>query len=350
MNGKLMKPKLIECPASEAALSDPYIVYVESKFDQRRNDEICNHFKLMVRSAKLYGFNFIYIPELVKEFLSMRRQYVNDVIRFMDPGLTDGFIEDIYNRLSTMTTVSFFKEVLYDRLNVKVDADIPPSLLINIGTSVVPYCVTEGPVQYFTEYLCLPLYADTLQVVEDVLKTYCSCVSLQFTQMTDDNIGHFRYFGFYKALFDYLIAPPPLEPDIIFAGMNVKSNRYELIFKYGKTMEKTINVTPQAYTLYLEIAKSGLGGATDNQRVVISRLRRKISMALTDVAYPAKYMPEKVGNRYKLLIDKSSNGNIPTINIHNIQTYRCEQKISLLTAAVCSLFYSFFIDSVCGFL
>lgn len=304
-NGRLIKPKLVECPATESALTDPYIVYVESSYDQVRNEEISSQFKLMVATAKLYGINFIYIPELVKEFMSMRRQYITDVIRFMDPGLSEGFIQDIYDRLSSMTTASFFKEVLYDRLNVKVDADIPPSLLINIGTSVVPYCVTEGPVQYYTEYLCLPLYAETMQVVEDVLRTYCSCVSVQFTQVTNDNIGHFRYFGFYKALFDYLIAPPPVEPDIIFAGRNVRDNRHELIFRYGKSMEKKIQVTPQAYNLYLEIAMSGKGGASKNERVVISRLRSKITEVLTDVTYSAKYMPEKVCNRYKLLIDKS---------------------------------------------
>ena len=170
----------------------------------------------------------------------MSERYVLDVIRYMAPSLKDDFIKNVYDRLSCMTTKEFFRNVLYERLNVKVDYDIVPSLLINIGTSVVPYCVADGPVQYYTEFLCIPLYKEPLNIVEDVLNFYRKMVSFQQSVIVGDNQGNFRYFGFYKALFDFLIAPPPVEPDLIFAGQNVKTNRYEVIFRYNERYEKNV--------------------------------------------------------------------------------------------------------------
>lgn len=301
-----VKPKLIACPTSESALNDPYIVYVETDADESRNREISSHFRLMCTSARLYGVNFIYIPELVSEFMSMPVDYVTDVIRYMAPEMADVEIEGIYQRLSRMTTASFFKDVLYDRLNVRVDRDIPPSLLINIGTSVVPYCVSDGPVQYYTEFLCLPLYDETLKVVDDLLKAYCSYVSMQFTPVMNADPGHFRYFGFYKALFDFLIAPPPVEPDIIFAGQNVMTDRYEVVFRYSKNYQKTMQLTPQGYDAYYQCAKGGIPTDTySHLRTVMARIRTKVDHTLSDVSCRDPYRPQKVINRYRLLIDRS---------------------------------------------
>ena len=303
---KRVKPRLIACPTSESALSDPYIVYVEGKMDENRNREISEHFRLMCTSARLYGVNFIYIPELVKEFMSMRQDYITDVIRYMAPEMGDSEIERIYDRLRCMTTQSFFKDVLYDRLNVRVDRDIAPSLLINIGTSVVPYCVSDGPVQYYTEFLCLPLYDETLKVVDDVLKAYCSYVSMQFTPVVNADAGHFRYFGFYKALFDFLIAPPSVEPDIIFVGQNVMTDRYEVIFRYSKNYQKMMRLTPQAYEAYYACARGGMPtDAYNHLRSVITRIRSKVDNVLADITCRDPYKPVKVVNRYKLLVDRT---------------------------------------------
>ena len=97
-----------------------------------------------------------------------------------------------------------------------------------------------------------------LPMVDDVLKAYCSYVSMQFTPVVNADAGHFRYFGFYKALFDFLIAPPSVEPDIIFVGQNVMTDRYEVIFRYSKNYQKMMRLTPQAYEAYYACARGGM--------------------------------------------------------------------------------------------
>ena len=153
---------------------------------------------------------------MVEEFRSMNEQYVKDVISYMAPNLEDAFIQQVYDRLCNMTTVDFFRNVLYERLQVKALHNTPPSLLINIGTSVVPYCSAGGSIQYYTEFLCIPISSSILSLVDDILGFYQSKVSIRQSITISDSKGQFKYFGFYKALFDFLVAPPPVAPDLVF--------------------------------------------------------------------------------------------------------------------------------------
>lgn len=146
----LPKPYLVSCATGEATLNDQYMVYIESKFDKGMNDQLERNFRLIVSLSRLSGFNFIYIPKMVQEFQKMRKEYVLDVISYMAPNFDNKCIHRVYDRLCKMTTVEFFRNVLYERLQVQTTHDITPSLLINIGTSVVPYCSAAGHVQYYT--------------------------------------------------------------------------------------------------------------------------------------------------------------------------------------------------------
>ena len=72
----VLKPYLISCPTGEASFNDQYMVYLESAYDEERNAELMQHFRLLVTITRLCGFNFIYIPKMVEEFRGMKEQYV----------------------------------------------------------------------------------------------------------------------------------------------------------------------------------------------------------------------------------------------------------------------------------
>ena len=309
-NGKKMpKPYLISCPAAETAISDQYMVYLESSFDEERNAEVMRDFKLLVTQSKLNGFNFVYIPKMVEEFKSMDAQYVKDVITYMAPQRREEVIMDVYERLCKMTTPEFFHSILYEKLQVKALYDAKPSLLINIGTSVVPYCAADGSVQYYTEFLCIPIATTTLSLVEEILEFYQSKVSVKTITLTD-NKGQFKYFGFYKALFDFLIAPPPVAPDLVFLGQDVKDGKYYVAFKFSNGHERIVKLMPKRYELYLQIAISTYNSVTKGlstaqiDRTVMSKLRGRIAEELKDISFMEQYRPEKSGNVYHLRLEK----------------------------------------------
>ena len=306
----LPKPYLVSCATGEATLNDQYMVYIESKFDKGMNDQLERNFRLIVSLSRLSGFNFIYIPKMVQEFKKMRKEYVLDVISYMAPNFDNKGIHRVYDRLCKMTTVEFFRNVLYERLQVQTTHDITPSLLINIGTSVVPYCSTAGPVQYYTEFLCVPITTDILTLVEGILGYYQSRVSVRQTIAYGNSNGQFKHFGFYKALFDFLIAPPPVAPDLIFLGQSMKTGKHQVAFHFESGYEKTIDLTPKEYNTYLSIAhksyneRPGLPVGTDRGlQSVISHIKSKITKGVPDLTYAEQYKPERNGNLYIIRLD-----------------------------------------------
>ena len=313
-NGKpIPKPYLISCPTGEASFNDQYMVYLESDYDEEHNAELMQHFRLLVTITRLCGFNFIYIPKMVEEFRAMNEQYVKDVISYMAPNLEGSFIQQVYDRLCHLTTVDFFRNVLYERLQVKALHDTPPSLLINIGTSVVPYCSAGGSVQYYTEFLCIPISSSILTLVDDILGFYQSKVSIRQSITINDSKGQFKYFGFYKALFDFLVAPPPIAPDLIFLGQDIRTNRYQVAFKFEDGNEKKICLTPREFDIYFQVALRSYKGrikglpisCDKNIRPTIAHIKSKISEEIPDLTYSNQYKPERVGNVYVLRLDKS---------------------------------------------
>lgn len=304
------RPYLVSCATGEATLNDPYMVYIESSYDKEMNAQLERNFRLLVMMSRLSGFNFIYIPKMVSEFQNMRKEYVLDVISYMAPNLDDKFIHSVYDRLCMMTTVEFFRNVLYERLQVQTPHNIAPSLLINIGTSVVPYCSAGGPVQYYTEFLCIPIGIDILTLVEGVLGYYQSRVSIRQTIAFGNGNGQFKYFGFYKALFDFLIAPPPVAPNLVFLGQNMKTGRYQVAFQFDDGFEKRIDLTPKEYETYLAVAhksygkKKGLPIGTDRGiKSVISHIKSKITNGIPDLTFADQYKPERSGNGYIIRLD-----------------------------------------------
>ena len=309
----LSKPYLISCPTGEASFNDQYMVYLESAYDEERNEELKQHFRLLVTITRLCGFNFIFIPKMVEEFRGMNEQYVKDVISYMAPNLEDGFIQQVYDRLCDMTTVDFFRDVLYERLQVKALHNTPPSLLINIGTSVVPYYSTGGNIQYYTEFLCIPISSSILTLVDDILGFYQSKVSIRQSITISDSKGQFKYFGFYKALFDFLVAPPPVAPDLVFLGQDMKTGRYQVAFKFAEGNEKKVTFTPREYDIYFQVAlktyktrTKGLSVTYDkHNRPTVAHLKSKIGSEIPDLTFSDQYKPERNGNAYIMRLDKS---------------------------------------------
>lgn len=306
------RPYLVSCATGEATLNDQYMVYIESSFDKKMNEQLEHDFRLLVMMSRLSGFNFIYIPKMAQEFKNMRKDYVLDVISYMAPHLDNTLIRDVYDRLCKMTTVQFFRNVLYERLQVHTPYNIAPSLLLNIGTSVVPYCSAAGPVQYYTEFLCIPITADILSMVEDLLGYYQSHASVRQTISYGGTNGQFKYFGFYKALFDFLVAPPPVAPDLIFLGQNMKTGRYQVSFRFGTGYEKCIDLTPKEYVTYFDIAQKsylprpGLSVNSDRGiKSVVSHIKNKISAGVPDLTFADRYKPERHGNAYTIRLDRS---------------------------------------------
>lgn len=306
------RPFLIPCPTGESTLNDQYMVYIENCYDSEKNEELQKNIRLFVTLSRLCGFHFIYIPMMVEEFRNMKKDFVMEVIRYMVPHKKENDIGNVYDRLCKMNTSDFCRDILKEQLQVNMPDDLPPSLLINIGTSVVPYCPTGGYIQYYTEFLCIPIKSDMLSLLDDVLDSYRSKLSTYQTVSMKSNKGHFKYFGFYKALFDFLIAPSPVAPDLIFIGQTTR-NYYEVGFKFEDNTCNTMKLSENEYKIYKKIAERGvptiergiLSSQDGVKPYIISRIRRKIREAVPNLIYSEQYKPFGNNGNYILNLDKN---------------------------------------------
>ena len=153
------------------------------------------------------GFEFIYIPKLTRSFSEMDRNYLCDIIRYMNPRLSGDMIQNLYDRLTTFTTENFTQEYLANASHHAHFYEIEPSLLINVGTSNIPAAAATREDTYFMNLLTIRLDDEPNCVLNEVrrfLDQYESLITEPEYQLPKRGKGLFRYHGFYKQLFDFL--------------------------------------------------------------------------------------------------------------------------------------------------
>ena len=316
--------QLISCPTGETSITNQYVVYIEGSYNAAANENVTENFELNVLNLRQWGFDFIYIPSLIEQFKKMNTEYVKDVIAYMAPELSDTTINVVYDRLFRMDTVSFCNHVLADKLGVEEVRNAAPSLLINIGTSVVPYCSVSGPVECYTEFMCIPLDNDVYAQIHEFIRVYSRLVSFYAVPSPtyiSDNLNRFKYFGFYKAMFDFLVMAEPKESDLVIHPFNntfefpqialddlvlspQEAALYKLILEY--TYNHPLKGLPKYYTgyeksianTYRRIYMKDKAELPENLAPIRSRIAGKMRKQLSDLANVEQYIPKLVEGKY----------------------------------------------------
>ena len=319
------KVRLISCPTGETAITSQYVIFIEGNYNEAVNESIKKNFEVNVLHLRQWGFDFIYIPSLIDEFRAMNSEYVKDVVSYMAPELTEETINIVYERLLKMDTITFCNHVLAEKLHVEDVKNTAPSLFINIGTSIVPYCSVSGPVECYTEFLCIPLDEDITSLIRDFIKAYSKLVSFYSTPnptFLSDNLNRFKYFGFYKAMFDFLVKAEPKESDIIIHPWNnsfefpqiaiddlvlspQEAAIYKLILQYTYNDDK-LDGLPTGYTkfpqkiqeTYSKIYHKKEAILPDNMAPIISRIGTKMRKHLDGLANLDDYIPKMKDGKY----------------------------------------------------
>lgn len=186
---------------------EKYVMYIESDYMPAINQEIEEQYDTIANLLHLWKFEFIYIPKLTRSFSEMDRNYLCDIIRYMNPRLSGEMIQNLYDRLTTFTTENFTQEYLANASHHAHFYEIEPSLLINVGTSNIPATTATQEDTYFMNLLTIRLDDEPNCVLNEVrrfLDQYESLITEPEYQLPKRGKGLFRYHGFYKQLFDFL--------------------------------------------------------------------------------------------------------------------------------------------------
>lgn len=327
------RASVFSCPVGKVELDDPYVVYVESVYDDDLNKEIQKNFRHISNSLKLANFEFVYIPNVVRKFNERDNNYTFNVLRYMSPELSEKEIKDVIAGVKQTTTSSFCRDIISKKMGSDQMDGTEPALLVNIGYSYVPYCSKDADAKEFIDFLKIDIAIDNS--VEDEVNQFLDKYSVYTTareslhgSRSEDGL---RYFGFYKALLDFLIHTK----DRTESSIVLDHHRRTICFCDYNNLE--IKLSPKEFATYylilkeykdsinegLPISASGKTkerlnnefckyydeddfGYTSNLSVTISKIKKKIDSMLAPVQLPNLYKPEKKEalGVYKIRLDK----------------------------------------------
>ena len=198
------KYEVLSCDTRGAYIEDKFIMYIESDEYEDINDDILCDLEGICDKLSLWNFNFVYIPNITAQIKKMEASYIKDIIRYMKPMFNDEIVDILYDKLTSITTESFTTELLGAQMNMPQLREIVPSLLINFGTSVVSSPTNAQQPIVYTDFLRIRLDDTTLHEVKQFIADYDQIITHRECVHPELEENQFKYFGFYKALFDFL--------------------------------------------------------------------------------------------------------------------------------------------------
>ena len=203
--------QVISTPKHRFDIADSSILYVESVFNREVNAIIRSSYRLIFKEAQIAGFNFIYIPKVIEHYQRTERSLMRDIASFLAPSISEDGIENIIDGLLAMTTETFCKDILCNKLGVPQLRSTESALLIKIGHSYVED-------EIFANYLKVPIDNDFIEILQNTLDEYSGMLSsdIKVVPTAEENANQFLYHGFYKQLLDIFLIRKNIRSRIVF--------------------------------------------------------------------------------------------------------------------------------------
>lgn len=289
------------------------VIYIENE-----NTEIGQQIELklssIVNEFKLVGFDFVYIPRLIRDFGRMERDYLKKVVKYMIPSIEEERVSLICENLCSLTTARFCRDILYKKLGMNL-IDCNPSLLIKINDSDVVDKYDSDAVERvrYSNFLQLELKCDAIDEIHSFVETYHSMISCSITIESKPKTPKFIYTGFHRSLFDLIAFGRELqEYRLVFEILSHKAIVY--FESIGENKERIlVRLNPQEIALYYMIVQKSLVGngldwrehiPDEAKKIILNEynaLYRKIGKANSVVEYKDRTQVHHIKSRIRAL-------------------------------------------------
>lgn len=192
---------VISIPQQTFNIATSSVLYVESKCDENVNEFMQSNYRILFKEMQSAGFDYIYIPKIIEHYKATDIELLKQIIEFLAPDFSDENIIHTIDKITSISTSDFCKDILCNKLEIIQFRNTDPSFLIKIGHSFVNE-------QSYANYLKLEI--DYQSVVEDMQNYVDDFVSLLSSDSitiskVEENKGQFLYHGFYKYLLDMFL-------------------------------------------------------------------------------------------------------------------------------------------------
>lgn len=300
---------VIECPASMAAPDQaPYVMYAESDYDDVRHEQMDAKMELIQLMLQKYGLRLFYVEQIVSKLSEMDKDMMLMTLGYLAPELDDEQIEQMYDRMQSTSTEVFTTRVMARDLQVAALRNIKPSLLISMGST----------------FLCITLQDTIDNHIKSFLSDFGQLVSPQSISANirlEAGEDKLRYFGYYKAFFDFILKAEPKESRLVVWPLKSE-------FEFPE-VKRTLRLNQQEaslYTLILEYTYKHDGKGlplcyTPAQKQIEALYRTiyccKKCVDEKDVIYPENLAPIRAKIEKKMREQLSGLSNIEDYIPHN---------------------------------
>ncbi len=195
--------RIIDCPAAMNAPDQvPFVMYVESEYDDERHEQLDSQMELIQLMLQQYGLRLFYVEKIVNKLSEMDKDMMLMTLGYLAPDLDDLQVSQMYERMQEIETPTFTSRVLARDLQMTDLRNIKPSLLISLGSA----------------FLCIGLQDTVKAHIKSFITDFSQLVSphsistSHTIEVGDDKL---RYFGYYKAFIDFILKAEPKESHLV---------------------------------------------------------------------------------------------------------------------------------------
>lgn len=211
---KCVEPaKVISCKARDLKFSKNEIIYIADDDGTADEEQLQDEETLdsITSKLKLYGFDFVYIPQVIK-FLTQTNandSTLSKIMMFTHPLLLSNVadIKRFLDSLRTVTTSEFTEYYFGKQGNACADIWGASWLMMKIATSRKISSEEKGYVKFesYNDFLLIPFGEDVKGIVNEFLKKYIDlvkCVSQPVVMYSQERVHSKR---FHKTILDYVM-------------------------------------------------------------------------------------------------------------------------------------------------
>lgn len=248
-------------PHSGIDIDNLKVIYVENECSDVGR-QIEENLSAIISEMKLVGFDFVYIPRLIRDFGLMEHDYLKKVVRYMIPAISEERVDSICESLRELTTARFCRDLLYKKLGMNL-IDCKPSLLVKINDSdiVDRYDSEETERVKYSNFLQLELHDNITDEIRTFVETYHAMISCSITIESKPRTPKFIYTGFHRSLFDLIAFGRELNDYRLV--LDIRGPKASVYFEsLNEQVERIpLKLNPQETALYSMIVKCSLRGS-----------------------------------------------------------------------------------------
>lgn len=244
------KARIFSTRKNDYKFAKKEIIYLENDFYPVNND-ISLNYPYYKKLLALYGFDLVYIPEVVKYMVKKREErLLRSIMQFVNPLIltNDEDAQRLTEEIQEIETCHFTEALLQEHKELL--SQLMPSLLIKVKSSSVPNENNES-METFSDFLLIPL-ENVKSDIESFIQMYLSYAKTVTNLITVYSDRRFNCHGFHRTFLNFAVSRAFGNDIIKRVVFDLK--HFEVHFEGAG---KSLKLPPKPFALYLFITYTG---------------------------------------------------------------------------------------------